>query len=98
MNTKDDILSQAIEISNEERDKNNELSEKIVEKIFEDANISQYEDIDTVVTMFVRVRKWNNILSHWWTYQINLTKLHDAYDIRLAKICIDSICDSLIDN
>lgn len=57
MNIKEDILSQAIEISNEERDKNNELADKIVQKIFEDAKISQYEDIDTVVTMFVRVRK-----------------------------------------
>lgn len=92
---KEEILNEAINISNDERDKNNELANEIVQKIFKDANISQYEDIDTVVTMFVRVRKWNNILSHWWTYELRLTKFHDAYDIKLAKICMENICNSL---
>jgi len=42
---------------NEEREKNNDIATEIVEKIFDDVNMSQYEDIDTVVTVFVRVRK-----------------------------------------
>lgn len=93
---KEEILDWVIEIMNEERDKNNKTADKILEKIVEDIDIKQYEEVDTVVTLFVRVRKWNNITSHWWSYTLNLTKFHDKYDIQIAKMNIDELCNSIL--
>lgn len=94
--SREEILEWAIEIMNEEKDKNNEIAWEILDKIVKDANINQYEDVDTVVTLFVRVRKWNNISSHWWSYILKLTKFHDKYDIQLAKNNIDELCTRVI--
>lgn len=90
---KEEIFDWVIEIMNEERDKNNDKANEILEKILEDANISQYEEVDTVVTIFVRVRKWSNISSSWWSYEMRITKFHDKYDINMAKICLEELCN-----
>ena len=93
---REEILDWVIDIMNEEREKNNDIAWEILDKIVNDANINQYEDLDTVVTLFVRVRKWNNITSHWWSYSLTLSKFHDKYDIQLAKHNIDELCTNIL--
>jgi len=88
---KEKILDWAIDLMNEEREKNNDIATEIVEKIFDDIDMSQYEDIDTVVTVFVRVRKWTHISSYWWAHEMRLTRFHDRHDLHMAKVCMDEL-------
>lgn len=91
-------ITMAIWIANEMKDVNYEKAEVIVKQIIEDANITQYNDIDTSVIISVYVRKWNDILSSSVASEITSSLWYTEYDLYKSKLINDDMIGQALDN
>lgn len=83
-------------ILNEERNKNENDAWIIAREIMNKIDLTEYDNLDTWVTVFIRVRKWKDINSTWWWHMIATTNYTRAIDLYQAKLSFDKIINKYI--
>lgn len=95
---KNEKITMAIWIANEMKDVNYEKAEVIVKQIIKDANITQYNAIDTSVIISVYVRKWNDILSSSDAWEMRSSLWYTEYDLYKFWLMNDDMIEWALDD
>ena len=93
-----EIISSAISIANEMRDKNNILAEDICDDIIDKIDIGKYNSIDTRVMVMVWVMKWNDVYSSWWHYEFITSQWHSEIDLYRFRLQCEQIINNCVND